>query len=125
MILILAPGIDTEGETYRRLMAHLSCLRNIQARVHREQGAEQCLTEIYLVGNTSSISLNDMKNLPGVERAVRVSEVYRVIGRHEGDERPTHFDYRGVRFGQDTLNVFAGLCAVDTPAQDRKSTRLN
>ena len=30
------------------------------------------------------------------------------------DERPTHFDYKGVRFGQDTLHVFAGLCAVDT-----------
>ena len=24
-------------------------------------------------------------------------------------------DYNGVRFGQDNLNVFAGLCAVDTP----------
>jgi 3-deoxy-7-phosphoheptulonate synthase len=43
-----------------------------------------------------------------------VSEEYRVIGRHRDDERPTHFDYQGVRFGQDTLNVFAGLCAVDT-----------
>jgi len=115
MILILTPNIDTEGETYQRLMAHLSRLPNIQARVHREQGAEQCLTEIYLIGNTAAVSLNDMKNLPGVERAVRVSEEYRVIGRHKGDERPTHFEYQGVRFGQDTLNVFAGLCAVDEP----------
>src|SRR5918999_5141239 len=114
MILILQPNIDTEGETYRRLLAHLSRLPNIQARVHREQGAEQCLTEIYLIGNTAAVSLNDMKNLPGVERAVRVSEEYRVIGRHKDDERPTHFEYQGVRFGQDTLNVFAGLCAVDT-----------
>ncbi|MDP2155379.1 MAG: 3-deoxy-7-phosphoheptulonate synthase, partial [Sulfuricella sp.] len=31
------------------------------------------------------------------------------------DHRPTHFEYNGVRFGQDNLNVFAGLCAVDTP----------
>src|SRR5215207_7079792 len=115
MILILTPNIDTEGETYQRLMAHLSRLPNIQARVHREQGVEQRLTEIYLIGNTAAVSLSDMKNLPGVERAVRVSEEYRVIGRHKGDERPTHFEYRGVRFGQDTLNVFAGLCAVDEP----------
>ena len=115
MILILTPNIDTEGETYRRLMGHLSRLPNIQARVHREQGAEQCLTEIYLIGNTAAVSLNDMKNLPGVERAVRVSEEYRVIGRHKDDQRPTHFEYQGVRFGQDTLNVFAGLCAVDEP----------
>ena len=115
MILILTPNIDTEGETYKSLMAHLSRLPNISVRVHREQGAEQCLTELYLIGNTSSISLNEMKALPGVERAVRVSEEYRVIGRHKDDQRPTHFEYKGVRFGQDTLNVFAGLCAVDEP----------
>jgi 3-deoxy-7-phosphoheptulonate synthase len=115
MILILTPNIDPEGDAYQRLMAHLSRLQNIQVRVHREQGVEQCLTEIYLVGNTAAISLNDMKNLPGVERAVRVSEEYRVIGRHKDDERATFFDYQGVRFGQDTLNIFAGLCAVDEP----------
>jgi len=44
-----------------------------------------------------------------------VSEEYRVLGRHKDDPRPSHFEYNGVRFGQDTLNVFAGLCAVDNP----------
>lgn len=116
MILILTPNIDTEGETYRHLMERLARLSNIRVRVHREQGAEQCLTEIYLIGNTSALSVEDMKSLPGVERVVRVSEEYRVVGRHETDGRATHFDYKGVRFGQDTLHVFAGLCAVDTPA---------
>ncbi|HZT58962.1 MAG TPA: hypothetical protein VFA21_10080 [Pyrinomonadaceae bacterium] len=115
MILILTPNVDTEGEAYKSLMSHLARLQNVSVRVHREQGAEQCLTEVYLIGNTASISLNEMKALPCVERAVRVSEEYRVIGRHKDDERPTHFDYKGVRFGQDTLNVFAGLCAVDEP----------
>ena len=46
---------------------------------------------------------------------MRVSEEYRILGRHKDDDRPTHFDYQGLRFGQDTLHVFAGLCAVDTP----------
>ncbi|HEX8189238.1 MAG TPA: hypothetical protein VF586_12860 [Pyrinomonadaceae bacterium] len=55
-----------------------------------------------------------MRQLPGVDHVVRVSEEYRVVGRHRDDERPTSFDYKGVRFGQDTLHVFAGLCAVDT-----------
>jgi 3-deoxy-7-phosphoheptulonate synthase len=114
MILILTPNIDTEGETYRQLMAHLARLQGIQVRIHREQGAEQSVTEAHLIGNTAAISLEEVAALPGVERAVRVSREYRVLGRHAGDNRPTHFDYRGVRFGQDTLNVFAGLCAVDT-----------
>jgi 3-deoxy-7-phosphoheptulonate synthase len=114
MILILSPNIDPNGERYRQLMAHLSRLHDISVRVHREHGAEQTLTEIYLIGNTSSISTDDMKGLPGVERVVRVSEEYRVVGRHRDDHRPSHFEYQGLRFGQDTLHVFAGLCAVDT-----------
>lgn len=116
MLLILTPNIEPESAVYRQLLGHLGSLENIQLRVHREQGLEQTLTEIYLIGNTAAVSLDDMRNLPGVERAVRVSEEYRVIGRHKGDERDAHFDYQGVRFGQDTLHVFAGLCAVDTPA---------
>jgi 3-deoxy-7-phosphoheptulonate synthase len=114
MILILTPNIDPESHSYQQLMAHLSRLQDIKARVHREHGTEQTLTEVYLIGNTSSISIDEMKSLPGVERVVRVSEEYRVVGRHRDDQRPSHFDYRGLRFGQDTLHVFAGLCAVDT-----------
>src|SRR5919202_2778281 len=104
MILILKPDIDPEGEAYRQLMARLARLPNIRSRVHRVEGAEQTLTEVYLIGNTSSVSIDEMKSLPGVERVVRVSEEYRVVGRHKGDDRPAHFDYQGVRFGQDTLN---------------------
>jgi 3-deoxy-7-phosphoheptulonate synthase len=115
MLLILTPNIDPESAVYRQLLAHLGSLENIQLRVHHEQGVEQTLTEIYLIGNTAAVSLDHMRSLPGVERAVRVSEEYRVIGRHKGDERDAHFEYQGVRFGQDTLHVFAGLCAVDTP----------
>ena len=114
MILILEPNVAAEGETYRQLMSHLSRLPNIEVRVHQEQGAEQSVTELYLIGSTAGLSVEDMRALPGVDHVVRVSEEYRVVGRHKGDERPTHFDYKGVRFGQDTLNVFAGLCAVDT-----------
>ena len=115
MILILTPNIDPESGNYRQLMAHLSRLQDITLRVHREVGTEKTLTEIYLIGNTSAIPVEDMKGLPGVERVVRVSEEYRVLGRHRDDHRPAHFDYQGLRFGQDTLHVFAGLCAVDTP----------
>jgi 3-deoxy-7-phosphoheptulonate synthase len=114
MILILTPNIEPESDSYKQLMAHLARLQDIQLRVHREHGTEQTLNEIYLIGNTSSISAEDMKDLPGVERVVRVSEEYRVLGRHKDDSRTAHFDYQGLRFGQDTLHVFAGLCAVDT-----------
>ena len=115
MILVLTPNIKPDSDAYEQLVAHLSRLQNIQWRVHQEQGTEQTLTEIYLIGNTAAISIDDMKSLPAVERVVRVSEEYRVLGRHRDDYRAAHFDYQGLRFGQDTLHVFAGLCAVDTP----------
>ena len=116
MILILSPNIKPDSERYRQLMTHLSRLPNIQVRVHREEGAEQSLTEVYLIGNTAAIAVEEMRVLPAVERVVRVSEEYRVLGRHKDDDRPSYFDYQGLRFGQNTLHVFAGLCAVDSPA---------
>jgi 3-deoxy-7-phosphoheptulonate synthase len=115
MILILSANTDTDGPEFAQLMAHLHSLPNIQARVHQEHGTQQVLTEVYLVGDTAALTLEDMQRLPCVERVVRVSEEYRVLGRHKDDQRVAWFEYNGVRFGQDNLNVFAGLCAVDTP----------
>ena len=116
MILILEPNTNPGGTDYKILTAQLDRLPGIKYRVHREVGAEVTLTEIYLIGNTGALTVEQMQVLPCVEKVVRVSESYRVLGRHkQGDDRPASFEYNGVKFGQDTLNVFAGLCAVDSP----------
>lgn len=115
MILILEADLGEEDPRFRQLMVHLQGLAGIQSRVHREQGSRQLLTEIYLVGDTQRLLEAEMQTLPGVERVVRISREYRMLGRHQNDQRATGFDYNGVHFGQDSLQVFAGLCAVDTP----------
>ena len=115
MIIILKPEIDSESREFRRLESHLKNLPKIEMRVHHVQGAAQVLTEIYLIGNTAALAVDDMRGFPGVDHVVRVSEEYRVLGRHKNDNRPNNFTYRGVLFSQDNLNVFAGLCAVDSP----------
>jgi 3-deoxy-7-phosphoheptulonate synthase len=115
MILILAPNTRIDSDAFRQLESYLAQLHNIRYRIHTETGTQQLLTEVYLIGDTGPLSLEDMRTLPGVERVVRVSEEYRVLGRHKDDQRPTSFEYNGVRFGQDNLHVFAGLCAVNTP----------
>ncbi len=114
MILILQSHVDIHGDAYRRLMDALGALPNVQARVHHVCGAEQTLTEVYLIGDTSPLAAEEMQALPCIERVVRVSKVYRVIGRHVDDRRPSSFEYNGVTFSQDSLTLFAGLCAVDT-----------
>jgi 3-deoxy-7-phosphoheptulonate synthase len=113
MILILSSDAGEKHQEYRQLLSHLAAMPGIQTRVHVERGSEKAVTEIYLIGNTKALDIADMQSLPCVERVVRVSEEYRILGRHKDDRRPTHFEYNGVRFGQDTLHVFAGLCAVD------------
>jgi len=115
MIIILRPEITPHSPEYRLLMDYLTNKPGIQTRLHQETGTLQTLTEVYLIGNTAALDKDEIENMPAVERVVRVSEEYRILGRHHDDRRPTGFDYNGVLFSQDSLNVFAGLCAVDTP----------
>lgn len=114
MILILGENTNTNSDEYRQLMERLAALPDIRTRVHQIQGTERSVSEIYLIGDTKALQIDEMRVLPCVAQAIRVSEEYRVLGRHKGDNRAAHFDYQGLRFGQDTLHVFAGLCAVDT-----------
>ncbi|KHD08475.1 3-deoxy-7-phosphoheptulonate synthase [Candidatus Thiomargarita nelsonii] len=114
MIVILEPSIQKNN--YHNLMAYLDNLPNISHRIHEEKGTQQTLTEIYLIGDTASIPKENIETIPGVERVVRVSQPYRILGRHAPDDnRSSSFEYNGVTFSQDNLHVFAGLCAVDTP----------
>jgi len=115
MILILTPDTDPASSEYAQLISYLENLPDIQYRLHREIGQQQTLIEIYLIGNTSPLQIEDMQQLPCVDRAIRISEEYHILGRHHNDFRSSGFEYNDVRFGQDTLNVFAGLCAVDIP----------
>ena len=114
MILILENKVDRSSDDYAALLRHLDALAGIDYRLHDVRGAQQTLTEVYLLGDTKTLNLEDMSELPCVERVVRISESYRILGRHQDEQRPSEFTYNGVRFSQDNLNVFAGLCAVDT-----------
>ena len=113
MIVILEPNANTSSEEYQQLMQHLSQLPSIEYRVHNVAGAQQTLTEIYLIGETAALDKDSIEALPLVERVIRISEEYRVLGRHADSSRSTSFEYNGIEFSQDNLNIFAGLCAVD------------
>lgn len=115
MILILKPDTDTNSDSYRFLMNELENIANIHVRSHQVVGEQQTLTELYLVGDTASLDTEHFQSYDVVEKTIRVSREYRVLGRHDHDERTSGFDYNGIRFGQDNLHVFAGLCAVDNP----------
>ena len=116
MLLILHANTDTSGEDYRQTLTFLQQLPGIQVREHVVQGQQQSLTEIYLLGETLALDAAEIEALPAVEKVIRISEEYRILGRHKDGARQTGFHYNGVHFDQSTLHVFAGLCAVDNPA---------
>ena len=115
MIVLVDEATAKNAAAEKDLLDALSRLPGIEVKVHKVRGAEKTVTEVYLIGDTHRLAVEDVAVLPGVERVVRVSQEYRVIGRHKDDRRASGFTYNGVEFSQDNLHVFAGLCAVDTP----------
>ena len=116
MIVILDPQLSGDSPETVGILEYLHAVPGITPKIHQVTGTQQVLTEIYLVGNTSTLNRAEIESLSGVNRVVKVSRAYAVLGRHAGDSRSYGFNYNGVTFNQDNLNIFAGLCAVDTPA---------
>ena len=123
MLLILHPDTARDSEAYRETMNFLDQLSNVEVRVHDVLGSQQTLTEVYLIGDTKALDAGEIEALPAVERVIRISDDFRVLGRHSDAERQTGFDYNGIHFDQDNLNVFAGLCAVDNPTHVEEMLR--
>jgi len=114
MLVILRPNADENSGEFIETWNYLNNLPDLQIKKHTIIGNQQKLTEIYLIGDTSKIDRESITALPAVERVLKISEDYRIIGRHKDSNRSVGFDYKGIHFSQDTLNIFAGLCAVDT-----------
>jgi 3-deoxy-7-phosphoheptulonate synthase len=114
MLVILRPNTDENSDEFHETWKHLNNLPDVQLKKHIVTGQQQKLTEIYLIGDTSRIDRDQISALPTVERVIKISEGYRIIGRHKDNRRAVGFDYKGIHFSQGNLNIFAGLCAVDS-----------
>lgn len=116
MIVILKPEVSRNSAQLQKVLEMARRFDGVEARIHVIEGSTRSLIEVYLIGSTTIVPTEPFEELDGVERVVRVSEKYRIIGRHKGQAEADGFQYRGLTFDQDTLHVAPGLCAVDTPA---------
>ena len=114
MIVMLKNDITAETTEGQNVIEYLTARPGITPKVHAIAGTGRTLTEIYVVGDTSALDQLEIEALPGVEKVVRVSRSYAVIGRHVDDTRGHGFTYNDIQFDQASLHLFAGLCAVDT-----------
>lgn len=115
MIIVMKADTRRTSPEVQAVLALAGKFQGVRTEVHEIEGATRSLCEIYLLGSTGVIPTNVFEECAGVERVVRVTEKYRALGRHGSQLEELGFDYNGVRISQDTLHVFAGLCAVDTP----------
>ena len=113
MLAILHPNTDENSEDYKKTLQFLEGLQDIQLQNHVVHGQQQKLTEIYLVGNTAKLNIEDISSLPAVEKVVRISHEFRILGKHSPESPSLDFEYNGIRFNQESFHLFAGLCAVD------------
>lgn len=114
MIIIMRPDIGPESEEVRQIIEYIRQYPDVSTQVHAVAGTSRQLVEIYLLGPTQTVPIEAVQALPGIERVARVSERYRLIGRHKGQVAPLGFTYNGLTFDQDSFYLFPGLCAVDT-----------
>ena len=116
MIVVLDPDAEDPAATVREVVRAAERFAGIEARPYNYKGALHEFTEVHLIGLVAAVSTEVFESIPGVLRVVRVSTRYRLIGRRDDHAEGARFDYNGVHFDDRTLNVFAGLCAVDTSA---------
>jgi 3-deoxy-7-phosphoheptulonate synthase len=115
MIIVMKSDILPESPEVAQVIKVAERYPDVRAEVRKIQGATRVLTEIYLLGSTSTIPQEPFEEFQAVEKVIRIRERYRAIGRHEGQAEAIGFQYNGVRFGQDQFLLFPGLCAVDNP----------
>ncbi|MBA2848171.1 3-deoxy-7-phosphoheptulonate synthase [Thermosulfuriphilus ammonigenes] len=114
MIIILKQDLDPHGPEVKRILDVLHQYEGITTRLSGIRGTTRTVMELYVIGPTAHIPDEEIQALPGVEKVIRVSKKYRLIGRHQEELEGFGFDYNGLHFDQDSFHIFAGLCAVDT-----------
>ncbi len=115
MIIVMKADILPESPEVAEVIRMAERYPDVRAVARKIEGATRVLTEVYLLGSTSTLSQEPFEEFPAVEKVIRIRERYRSIGRHAGQVEAIGFEYNGVRFSQDDFHVFPGLCAVDTP----------
>ena len=115
MIVVMKADVTLESPEVEHIVTLAKTFPGVTTQIHKVQGALRSLIEIYLFGPTGVVPAKPFEEFASVERVVRITDKFRSIGRHQGQLDAVGFEYNGVQFSQDNLQVFAGLCAVDTP----------
>lgn len=109
MIIIMNPGASDES-----VAAVTERLTAMGLKAHVSRGIHQ--TVIGAIGDERRIDETGLEALREVDRIVRVMRPYKFVSR-EGRDRGSVVEVRGIPVGGEQIQVIAGPCSVETPAQ--------
>lgn len=89
-------------------------LAAVGMRANVSRGIER--TVIGAIGDERVVDEEALEALPGVERVLRVMKPYKIVAR-ESHDRDTVVKVGDIPIGGRTIQVIAGPCSVETPAQ--------
>ena len=89
-------------------------LDEVGLNVHRSTGVDHTLLGV--IGNASIIDPRDMKVLPGVADAYRITAPYKLVSR-EFKHNNTVIKIKDVEIGGNRIEVIAGPCSVESREQ--------
>ena len=124
MIIVMKADLAENAPQLRQVVSLAESYPGVRTEIRRIQGAQRSLTEVYLLGPTGVVPSAPFEEFESVEKVVRVTQTFRSIGRHDGGLEELGFEYNGVQLSQDTLQVFPGVCAIDTPENLEKTFAL-
>jgi len=116
VIIILEPDLAEHRAAVSAIRAVAERYPGVTVKPYEFRGTSHRVTEVHLLGSTGAVPVAAFEGLPGVRQVVRVSAKYRLIGRHDPAHETVGFEHNGVRIDDRSVHLFAGLCAVDTPA---------
>jgi len=109
MIIVMQPDADEAA-----IEAVEAKIRAHGLQVHVSRGTERTL--IGAVGDERQLDPEMFDPMPGVEKSMHIVKQYKIVAR-EWHRANTVIDVRGVPIGGPTVQVIAGPCSVETPAQ--------
>ena len=115
MIIVMKPGASEEN------------ISRVKEKIERaglsyHLSVGETRTIVGVIGDKKIISSieENMSVLDGVEKAVRITEKYKLVSR-EFHPEPTVVDVRGFKIGGEELAIMAGPCAVESMEQLREA----
>ncbi|MDR2876893.1 MAG: 3-deoxy-7-phosphoheptulonate synthase [Chromatiales bacterium] len=109
MIIIMTPGASDVS-----IAAVTQRLETMGLKAHLSRGIHQ--TVIGAIGDERRINETGLEALPEVDRIVRVMRPYKFVSR-EGRDHGSVVEVCGIPVGGQQIQVIAGPCSVETPAQ--------